>query len=131
MLIRNAFVYKFPGGSVSKKFACNTGDMGSIPGSGTSPGGGNGNPLQYSGLGEIHGQEPSGLQSMGLQESDKTERITLSLSVHSDHYYCYYYYFLSGRQRHSIRLLIVYHWPELSLTSSRSLPWRTEVTLVG
>ena len=27
------------------------GDVGSIPGSGTSPGGGNGNPLHYSGLG--------------------------------------------------------------------------------
>ena len=30
-----------------KKFAYNEGDAGSIPGSGTSPGGGNGNPLQY------------------------------------------------------------------------------------
>ena len=28
--------------------ACNTGDPGSIPGLGRSPGGGNGNPLQYS-----------------------------------------------------------------------------------
>ena len=31
-----------------KKLACNTGDMGSIPGSGRSPGEGNANPLQYS-----------------------------------------------------------------------------------
>ena len=38
---------------MGKEFSCNTGDMGSIPGSGGSPGGGNGNPLQYSGLGEI------------------------------------------------------------------------------
>ena len=30
--------------------ACNAGDMGLIPGSGRSPGEGNGNPLQYSGL---------------------------------------------------------------------------------
>ena len=30
--------------------ACNAGDLGSIPGSGRSPGEGNGNPLQYSGL---------------------------------------------------------------------------------
>ena len=30
-----------------KKFAYNEGDAGSSPGSGTSPGGGNGNPLQY------------------------------------------------------------------------------------
>ena len=74
-------------------------------------------------------EEPGGLQSMALQESDQTEQITLS--VHSDHYYYYYYYFLSGRQGQSMRLLIVSHWPELSLTSSRSLPWRTEVTFVG
>ena len=36
----------FPGGSESKKSACNTGDPGSIPGVGRSPGGQNGNPLQ-------------------------------------------------------------------------------------
>ena len=38
----------FPGGSEVKESACNAGDLGSIPGSGRSPGGGNGNPLQYS-----------------------------------------------------------------------------------
>ena len=38
----------FPGDSDSKQFACNAGDPGSIPGSGRSPGEGNGNPLQYS-----------------------------------------------------------------------------------
>ena len=37
-----------PGGSVSKESTCNAGDPGSIPGSGRSPGEGNGNPLQYS-----------------------------------------------------------------------------------
>ena len=38
----------FPGGSDGKASACNVGDLGSIPGSGRSPGEGNGNPLQYS-----------------------------------------------------------------------------------
>ena len=38
----------FPGGSDGKESACSTGDPGSIPGSGRSPGEGNGNPLQYS-----------------------------------------------------------------------------------
>ena len=38
----------FPGGSDSKESACNAGDPGSIPGSGRSPGGGHGKPLQYS-----------------------------------------------------------------------------------
>ena len=38
----------FPGGSDGKASARNAGDLGSIPGSGRSPGEGNGNPLQYS-----------------------------------------------------------------------------------
>ena len=38
----------FPDGSMGKESACNAGDVDSIPGSGRSPGGGNGNPLQYS-----------------------------------------------------------------------------------
>ena len=38
----------FPGGTEGKVSACNAGDPGSIPGSGRSPGEGNGNPLQYS-----------------------------------------------------------------------------------
>ena len=38
----------FPGKSDGKESACNAGDPGSIPGFGRSPGGGNGNLLQYS-----------------------------------------------------------------------------------
>ena len=38
----------FPGGSVLKNLPASAGDMGSIPGSGGSPGGENANPLQYS-----------------------------------------------------------------------------------
>ena len=38
----------FPGGSEVKASASNVGDLGSIPGSGRSPGEGNGNPFQYS-----------------------------------------------------------------------------------
>ena len=41
----------FPDGSASKEYACSAGDTGSIPGSRRSPGGGNGNPPQYSSLG--------------------------------------------------------------------------------
>ena len=41
----------FPGGASAKEAACQwgqgEGDLGSIPGSGRSPGGGHGNPLQY------------------------------------------------------------------------------------
>ena len=37
-----------PGDSDSRDSACNVGDLGLIPGSGRSSGGGNGNPSQYS-----------------------------------------------------------------------------------
>jgi len=40
----------FPSGSPSKEFACNAGDLDSIPVLGRSPGEGNGYPLQYSDL---------------------------------------------------------------------------------
>ena len=40
--------WDFPGGSDGKVSAYNVGDLGSIPGSGRSPGEGNGNPLQFS-----------------------------------------------------------------------------------
>ena len=47
-LIGSAFIWGCPGGSEVKASACNVGDLCSIPGSGRSPGEGNGNPLQYS-----------------------------------------------------------------------------------
>ena len=42
------YVLGFPGGSNSKEFGCNAGDLSSIPGLGKSTGEGNGNPLQDS-----------------------------------------------------------------------------------
>ena len=57
----------FPGGSEVKASACNAGDQSSIPGSGRSPGEGNGNPLQYSCLEKPMDEEPGGLQSMDSQ----------------------------------------------------------------
>ena len=57
----------FPGGLVVKNLPTNAGDMGSIPGSGRFPGEGNGNPLQYSCLGNPMDREPGELQSMGSQ----------------------------------------------------------------
>ena len=43
--------YDYPGGSAVKNLPANAGGAASIPGSGRSPGGGNGNPLQYFCLG--------------------------------------------------------------------------------
>ena len=57
----------FPGGSDGKASAYNAGDLGSIPGWGRSPGEGNGNPLQYSGLENPMDRGACRLQSMGSQ----------------------------------------------------------------
>ena len=38
----------FPGGSDGKESTCNAGDLGSVPGSGISPGEANAYPFQYS-----------------------------------------------------------------------------------
>ena len=64
----------FPDGSDSKESTCNPGDLGSIPGSGRSPGGGHGNPLQCSCLENPHGQRSlAGYSPQGYKESDTTE----------------------------------------------------------
>ena len=46
----------FPGGSDGKEAACSAGDLGPISELGRSPGGGQGNTLQYSCLENLHGQ---------------------------------------------------------------------------
>ena len=52
LIVRNSvyqlYLNNIPGGSEGKESACNTGDLGSVPGLGRSPGEGNGYPLQYS-----------------------------------------------------------------------------------
>ena len=53
--------------------AGDTRDLGSIPGSRRSPGGGHGNPLQYSCLDNSMDRGAWHLQSMGRKELDMTE----------------------------------------------------------
>ena len=55
----------FPGGSDTKESTCNVGDPDSIPGSGKSPGGGNGNPLQRS----LAGYSPGGHKRVGYDQA--------------------------------------------------------------
>ena len=48
--------YGWFSGSDGKEYVCNVGALGSIPGLGRFPGGGHGNPIQYSCLENPHGQ---------------------------------------------------------------------------
>ena len=61
------FLSGFPGDLVVKNLPAEAGDTGSVPGSGISAGEGNGNPLQYSCLGNRWTEEPGALQSRGSQ----------------------------------------------------------------
>ena len=59
--------------------ACNVRDQGSIPGLGRSPGGGHGNPLQYSCLENPHGQRSLvGYSPWGCKEPDMTEWLSIA-----------------------------------------------------
>ena len=67
----------FPDSLADKEAACNAGDLGLIPELGRSPGGGRGNPLQYSCLENSHGQRRlAGYSSWGCKESDITKRLS-------------------------------------------------------
>ena len=68
-----ASVKYFPGGSDGKEPTYNVRDLASIPGSGRSPGGGHGNPLQHSCLENPHGQRSLvGYSPWTHKESDMT-----------------------------------------------------------
>ena len=72
----------FPGGSDGKESACNVGNLGSIPGLGKCPGGGHGNPPQYSCLENPHGQRSLvGYSTWGRTELDMTERLSTQHST--------------------------------------------------
>ena len=68
------YLFGFPGGADGKESACNAGDPGLTPGSESSPGEGNGNPLQYSHLENPHGQRSLvGYSPRSRKESDMSE----------------------------------------------------------
>ena len=65
----------FPGGSDGKASACNSRNLGSIPRSGSSPGEGNGNPLQYSCL--ENPVDQGGYNPWGCKQLDTTEQLSM------------------------------------------------------
>ena len=74
----------FPGSSDGKESACNVGDLDLIPGLGRSPGGGHGNPLQYSCLENPHGQRSLvGYCPWGSKESDTTNQLSTEQQLHT------------------------------------------------
>ena len=66
----------FPGGSEVKESACQPGDTGSNPGSGRFPGEGNGNPLQYSCLGNPMERHAWQATVHGVAKSHMTEKLS-------------------------------------------------------
>ena len=78
----------FPHSSVVKEFTCNAGDIGDaglIPGSGGFPGGGNGNPIQYSWASLVaqlvkipRAMWETWVQSLGWEDPLKDEMVTHS-----------------------------------------------------
>ena len=74
-------LFSFPGGSVVNIPPANAGNVSSIPGSGRSPGEGNGNPLQDSCLENLTDRGAWRATVHGVaNESDRTEQLILSLS---------------------------------------------------
>ena len=65
-----------PGGSDSKESTCNAEDLGSIPGSERSPGGGHGHPLQRSRLENIVDRGAWWVHSMGSQGRTRLKRLS-------------------------------------------------------
>ena len=96
------------------KSTCSAGELGLIPGLGTSPGEGNGSPFQYSCPENPHGErKPGGYIPWGHKESGTTEQLKLtSYTQNSSHILLYsilildsfiYKYFLTPYSQHLIR----------------------------
>ena len=74
----------FPHNSVGKESLCNAGGLGSIAGSGRCPEEGNGNPLQYSCMGNPMGRVAMGATVYGVsKESDLAQQLNKNNNNHT------------------------------------------------
>ena len=73
----------FPGGTAVKNLPCNAGDAGSSPGLRRSPGEGNGNPLQYSCLGNP--MDRAAWQATVQRVANMTEHVPVPCVVIGNH----------------------------------------------
>ena len=94
MILKN-----FSGGSVVKNLPANAGDADSIPGSGRSPGGGNGNPLQYSCLKNPMDRGAWQVTVHRVSESDMTEHTRVKVSAKITATRCLTSMYIVGRLR--------------------------------
>ena len=78
----------FPHSSVGKESACNTGDLGSIPGLGKCPGEGNGYLVQYACL--ENPMDRGAWQAWGPKELDTNQQLLFSLSAGEEHLYLFF-----------------------------------------
>ena len=76
----SSYTSDFPGGSAGKESACNAGDPGWIPGLGRSPGGGHGNPLQYS---HLENPKDRGAWRVMVARATKSQTRLKRLSMHT------------------------------------------------
>ena len=84
---KGTYLMGFPGSSTVKNLPAKAGDMDSIPGSGRSPGEGNGNLLQYSfqmpgkscGQRSLAGYSPQGHKRVGHDLATKNNNLSHSI----------------------------------------------------
>ena len=108
------------GSSDGKASVCSVGDLGSIPGSGRSPGEENGNPLQHSCMENAKDRGAWWATVYGVTESDTTEQLSL-------------HFFTSNTHTHTHTQLyeIIWSLTELFRVTHNKTQWRTEVEVTS
>ena len=110
----------FPGGSVVKNLPGNTGDsegMTLIPGSGRFPGGGNGNPLQYSHLGNPMNRGAPGRLYIVHRVAKRHTQVSMSMHALVLYFATRTHSFFSNKNKMSPKLLSNWQTPEAQNTS--------------